>query len=72
MEQGFYLLTKWIGKFQSRSFLEYYASREIFLSEKRTLYEEEIIEKFIEYNWQNVAIFYTGRTKDMENFYLNY
>ncbi|GAB1347084.1 hypothetical protein MASR1M29_08990 [Cloacibacterium normanense] len=54
--------------FNHDHFLEYYASREIFLSEKRTLYEEEIIEKFIEYNWQNVAIFYTGRTKDMENF----
>lgn len=49
-------------------FLEYYASREIFLSENRVVMEKEIIDKFIEYNWQNVAIFYTGRTKDMENF----
>lgn len=49
-------------------FMEYYASREMFLSEDRIEYENEIIEKFIEYNWQNVAIFYTGRTKDMKTF----
>ena len=54
--------------FNHDHFLEYYASREIFLSENRTEYEDYIIEKFIEYNWQNVAIFYTGRTKDMEIF----
>lgn len=49
-------------------FLEYYASREMFLSEDRIKFEDVIIEKFIEYNWQNVAIFYTGRTKDMKSF----
>lgn len=54
--------------FNHDHFLEYYASREMFLSEKRADFENEIIDKFIEYNWQNVAIFYTGRTKDMENF----
>ncbi len=54
--------------FNHDHFMEYYASREIFHSENRNEYENEIIEKFVEFNWQNVAIFYTGRTKDMENF----
>ena len=49
-------------------FMEYYASKEMFFSENRIDYEDEIIAKFIEYNWQNVAIFYTGRTKDMKAF----
>jgi len=54
--------------FNHDHFLEYYASREIFQSENRQHLEDEIIEKFIEFNWQNVAIFYTGRTKDMKIF----
>ena len=54
--------------FQHDHFLEYYASREIFNSEDRTELEDEVIKKFTEYNWQNTAIFYTGRTKKMSKF----
>ncbi|SHJ42530.1 NACHT domain-containing protein [Flavobacterium haoranii] len=54
--------------YQHDHFLEYYASREIFDDEDRQGLEKEIIEKFCEYNWQNTAIFYTGRTKNMKNF----
>ncbi len=60
-EQGFVT-------YQHDHFLEYYASREIFDDEDRGSLEQEIIEKFCEYNWQNTAIFYTGRTKNMKNF----
>jgi len=54
--------------FQHDHFLEYYASREIFNSENRVDLENEVISKFTEYNWQNTAIFYTGRTKKMSKF----
>jgi len=54
--------------YQHDHFLEYYASREIFNSEDRTELEDEVIKKFTEYNWQNTAIFYTGRTKNMSKF----
>ncbi|MCB0743378.1 MAG: NACHT domain-containing protein, partial [Ignavibacteriae bacterium] len=54
--------------FQHDHFLEYYASREIFNDENRKDLENEIIDKFCEYNWQNTAIFYAGRTKNMMNF----
>lgn len=49
-------------------FMEYYASREIFIQRDRLKLEQELIEKFVEYNWQNTAIFYAGRTKDMPEF----
>ncbi len=54
--------------FQHDHFMEYYASREIFFEENRNELEKEIIEKFTEFNWQNTAIFYTGRTKNMPLF----
>lgn len=54
--------------YQHDHFMEYYASREIFNQEDRAILERQIIENFTEYNWQNTAIFYTGRTKDMKNF----
>lgn len=57
--------------FQHDHFLEYYASREMFFDENRLKHEEEIIDRFTQYNWQNVAIFYTGRTKNMSNFLNN-
>ncbi len=60
-EQGFVT-------YQHDHFLEYYASREIFNSEDRTLLEDEVVQKFTDYNWQNTAIFYTGRTKNMSKF----
>lgn len=54
--------------YQHDHFMEYYASREIFFQEDRAELEKQIIERFTEYNWQNTAIFYTGRTKDMKKF----
>lgn len=54
--------------FQHDHFMEYYASREIFFEENRSELEKEIIENFTEFNWQNTAIFYTGRTKNMPLF----
>lgn len=54
--------------YQHDHFMEYYASREIFDDEDRQELEKEIIENFCEYNWQNTAVFYTGRTKNMKNF----
>lgn len=60
-EQGFVT-------YQHDHFLEYYASREIFNSEDRAELEDEVVKKFTEHNWQNTAIFYTGRTKNMSKF----
>lgn len=52
--------------FSHRSFLEYYASLEIF-KHKRHL-ESELVENFLDLGWQNVALFYGGQSKDMPNF----
>lgn len=57
--------------FKHDHFMEYYASREIFNQHKRIDLEEELIENFTKYNWQNTAIFYAGRTKDMPEFLTN-
>lgn len=53
--------------FKHDHFMEYYASIEIF-NHYRSELEDTIIDKFTEFNWQNTAIFYTGRTKDMAKF----
>lgn len=55
--------------FSHKSFLEYYASIEIF-KHKRNL-ENELVEKFLDLNWQNVSIFYAGQSKDMPEFLKN-
>jgi hypothetical protein len=52
--------------FSHRSFLEYYASLEIF-KHKRGL-EIELADNFLDLNWQNVAIFFAGQSKDMPEF----
>lgn len=52
--------------FKHDYFMEYYASLEIF-KQQRGL-EDKLIENFTEFNWQNTAIFYSGRTKDMPEF----
>ena len=52
--------------FSHKSFLEYYASLEIF-KHKRSL-EKDLINNFLDLNWQNVAIFYAGQSKDMPEF----
>ena len=52
--------------FSHKSFLEYYASLEIF-KHKRGL-EIVLIENFLDLNWQNVAVFFAGQSKDMPDF----
>ncbi|MFY9243113.1 MAG: NACHT domain-containing protein [Polaribacter sp.] len=52
--------------FSHKSFLEYYASIEIF-KHKRSL-EKDLVDNFLDLNWQNVAIFFAGQSKDMPDF----
>tara|TARA_R110002096_G_scaffold303559_1_gene498510 strand:- start:603 stop:2264 length:1662 start_codon:yes stop_codon:yes gene_type:complete len=52
--------------FKHDYFMEYYASREIF-NQRRDLVPK-LIENFTKFSWQNTAIFFTGRTKDMPQF----
>lgn len=52
--------------FKHNFFMEYYASREIFNHQRKL--EDELINRFTDFNWQNTAIFYAGRTKDMPVF----
>lgn len=66
-----YLDDKGYINFKHDHFMEYYASREIFIKHNRTELETELINKFTEHNWQNTVIFYTGRTKDMPEFLEN-
>jgi len=66
-----YVDEKGLVTFKHDHFMEYYASREIFIQHDRKVSEAELIEKFTEYNWQNTAIFYAGRTKDMPEFLKN-
>ncbi|WP_372794202.1 NACHT domain-containing NTPase [Lutibacter sp.] len=55
--------------FSHKSFLEYYASLEIF-KHKRNL-EKDLVDNFLDLNWQNVAIFFAGQSKDMPDFLIN-
>lgn len=55
--------------FSHKSFLEYYASLEIF-KHKRHL-EKDLVENFLDLSWQNVALFYGGQSKDMPEFLQN-
>lgn len=54
-------------KFMHESYMEYYASREIF-NYRREQYEKKLIDQFLEVSWQYTAIFYAGRTKQMDDF----
>jgi len=56
-------------RFAHNYFMEYYTSIEIFNYKKEL--EATLIDKFNEFNWQNTAIFYAGRTKDMPRFLEN-
>jgi hypothetical protein len=53
--------------FKHDHFMEYYASIEIF-DHHRESHEATLISRFNDFNWQNTAIFYAGRTKDMPQF----
>lgn len=52
--------------FSHDSYMEYYASLEIFKFERNK--EKKIVENFFDIHWQNVAVFYGGITKDMPEF----
>lgn len=60
LKKGLYI------NFSHRSFLEYYASVEIFKHQRRL--ESKLSENFLDLKWQNVAIFYGGRSRDMPDF----
>lgn len=60
LKKGLYI------NFSHRSFLEYYASIEIFKHQRRL--ESNLSKNFLDLKWQNVAIFYAGRSRDMPDF----
>ena len=53
-------------QFTHASYMEYYASVEIFKFHRE--HEALYVDKFYDSNWQNSAIFYAGKSKDMPNF----
>ncbi|MBT1704442.1 NACHT domain-containing protein [Chryseosolibacter indicus] len=53
-------------KFSHDSFLEYYAALEIFKHRRED--QLLLVDNFFENNWQNAAIFYAGKSKDMPKF----
>jgi hypothetical protein len=53
--------------FKHESFLEFFASREIY-HHRRTEYENRLVENFDDPRWQNTAVFFAGRSKDMPGF----
>lgn len=56
-------------QFTHNSFMEYYASLEIF-NHRRDL-ESLLIDNFFKTGWQNTSIFYAGKSKDMPTFLKN-
>lgn len=52
--------------FKHISFLEFFASREIYHHKKKD--RVKLIDNFTHPNWQNTAVFYAGRSKDMPEF----
>lgn len=53
-------------QFSHRSFLEYYASLEIFKHQRK--HESKLVKNFTDLKWQNVAVFYAGQSKDLPDF----
>jgi hypothetical protein len=64
-----YLKNQKYVAFNHDSFMEYFAALEIFKHQR----DEEIyyVEQFFDINWQNSAIFYAGKSKDMPKFLEN-
>ncbi len=56
---------KWVS-FSHDSYMEYYTAVEYFKFKQKD--EHELIDNFTDLNWQNVAIFYAGKAKDMSDF----
>lgn len=52
--------------FNHDSFMEYYASVEIFKHQR--LEQDLYVNNFFDMNWQNSAVFYAGHSKDMPDF----
>lgn len=61
-----YLKNNKYVSFNHDSFMEYYAAIEIFKHQRKD--EKYYIENFFDINWQNSAIFYAGKSKDMPEF----
>lgn len=61
-----YLKEKRYVCFNHNSFMEYYASIEIF--KHKRVEETKYVDNFLDVNWQNSAIFYAGFSKDMPDF----
>ena len=53
-------------QFTHDSYMEYYSALEIF--KHRRDYEDKLVDNFYDPNWQNVAVFYAGESKDMPEF----
>ncbi len=53
-------------QFKHDSFMEYYCAMEIFKHDRDK--EVLLVENFFDPNWQNSAIFYAGKSKDMPKF----
>lgn len=56
---------KWV-KFSHDSYMEYYSALEIFKHQRGL--ESDLIDNFLDHHWQNVAIFYAGKSKDQPEF----
>lgn len=56
---------RWVA-FTHDSYMEYYAAIEIFKFRREK--ELDLINNFFDIQWQNVAVFYAGKTKDMPDF----
>lgn len=52
--------------FSHDTYMEYYAAVEFFNFHRED--EKELVDKFFDLKWQNVAVFYAGITKDMDDF----
>jgi hypothetical protein len=56
---------KWV-QFSHDSYMEYYGALEIFKHQREK--ESLLVDNFFENNWQNAAIFYAGKSKDLPLF----
>lgn len=61
-----YLKNNKYVSFNHDSFMEYYAALEIFKHQRQD--EKYFVENFFDINWQNAAVFYAGKSKDMPDF----
>ncbi len=61
-----YLKNNTYVSFNHDSFMEYYASVEIFKHQRHE--QESYVNNFFDINWQNSAVFYAGHSKDMPDF----